>query len=247
VKIWGLSDLHLSFSTDKPMHVFGEHWLGHADKMAAAWDALVGDDDVVLCPGDLSWAMRLEEARADLAWIAARPGRLKVLTRGNHDYWWSAIGKVRGALPAGLVALQNDAVDLGPVVCAGSRLWTCPGALDWDAHDEKVYLREVERLKLSLQAASALAAGRPLIAAIHYPPFDRKQEDTAYSKLLAEAKIEVCVYGHLHGRRAHKTAFEGTRDGVRYHLIACDHLNFTPRVVWETDPVDGLAAALPTS
>jgi len=232
MRIFGLSDLHLSFSTDKPMDVFGEHWRGHADKMAAAWDAMVGADDVVLCPGDLSWAMKLEEAHKDLAWIGARPGRLKVLTRGNHDYWWSAIGKVRQALPAGVVALQNDAYDLGDVVVCGSRLWTCPGALDWDAHDDKIYLREVERLKLSLEAGKKLAAGRPLIAAIHYPPFDRNQNDTAYSRLLAEAGVVVCVYGHLHGRRAHKTAFEGERDGVRYHLIACDRLEFAPTQVW---------------
>ena len=233
MRIFGISDLHLSFSSDKPMDVFGDHWRGHADKMATAWDAMVGADDVVLCPGDLSWAMKLEGAALDLGWIGARPGRLKILTRGNHDYWWSAIGKVRAALPVGVVALQNDAVDLGDVVVCGSRLWTCPGALDWDSHDEKIYVREVERLKLSLEAGHKLAAGRPLIAAIHYPPFDKQQGGTAYSALLEQFGVAVCVYGHLHGRRAHRTAFEGERAGVRYHLIACDHLAFSPVVVWE--------------
>ncbi len=229
------------------MHIFGEHWQGHDQKMATAWDALVGDDDVVLCPGDLSWALKLDEARLDLAWIAARKGRLKILTRGNHDYWWSAIGKVRSALPATLVALQNDAVDLGAVtggaidaVVCGSRLWSCPGALDWDAHDDKIYLREVERLKLSLSAGQKMAAGRPLLAAIHYPPFDKQQQPTAYSRLLEEFGVQLCVYGHLHGRRAHKTAFEGQRNGVRYHLIACDHLQFSPVPLWP-------AAAAPSS
>ena len=239
MRIFGISDLHLSFSTDKPMHVFGAHWQDHAGKMAAAWDAMVTDDDVVLCPGDLSWAMKLEQAGPDLAWIAARPGRLKVLTRGNHDYWWSAIGKVRAALPATLVALQNDAVDLGDVVVAGSRLWSCPGALDWDTHDEKIYLREVERLRLSLEAGQKLAAGRPLWAAIHYPPFDTRQEGTAYSTLLEEYGVVDCVYGHLHGRRAHRTAFEGEKNGVRYHLIACDHLEFSPVQLWPVLPQPG--------
>ncbi len=232
MRVFGISDLHLSFSTDKPMDVFGAHWIGHADKMAAAWDSMVGADDVVLCPGDLSWAMKLEGAAADLAWIGARPGRVKVLTRGNHDYWWSGISKVRSELPAGVVALQNDAVDLGDVVVCGSRLWSCPGALDWDAHDDKIHAREVERLKLSLEAGKAIAKGRPLIAAIHYPPFDKHQGETAYSKLIEDAGVVVCVYGHLHGRRAHKTAFEGMHGGVRYHLIACDHLNFAPIEVW---------------
>jgi predicted phosphohydrolase len=184
------------------------------------------------CPGDLSWAMKLEGAAADLSWIAARPGRLKILTRGNHDYWWSAIGKVRAALPPGLVALQNDAVDVGEVVVCGSRLWSCPGALDWDEHDEKIYLREVERLKLSLTAARRLAGTRPIVAAIHYPPFDRLQQPTAYSALLEEHGVDVCVFGHLHGRRAHRTAFVGDRGGVRYHLIACDAVDFRPIPVW---------------
>lgn len=232
--IFGISDLHLSFSTDKPMHVFGEHWRGHADKMAAAWDRLVGPDDAVLCPGDLSWAMRLDEAAADLRWMAARTGRLKVLTRGNHDYWWSAIGKVRAALPAGMVALQNDAVDLGDVVVAGSRLWSCPGALDFGAADEKIYLREVGRLRSSLEAGRSLAGDRPLVAAIHYPPFaaDRARSGTAYSALLEEFRVALCVYGHLHGRHAHRTAFEGERNGVHYRLIACDRLDFIPVQVW---------------
>jgi predicted phosphohydrolase len=243
VTIWGISDLHLSFSTDKPMHVFGEHWRGHAEKMAGAWDERVAPDDVVLCPGDLSWAMRLDEAAADLAWIAARPGRIKVLTRGNHDYWWSAIGKVRAALPSTLVALQNDAVDLGDVVVAGSRLWACPerhqdvrapGALDFGAEDEKIFLREVGRLRASLEAGKKLAAGRPLLAAIHYPPFaaDKEKSSTPYSDLLEEFGVRLCVYGHLHGRRAHRTAFEGERNGVVYRLIACDHLDFAPVPVW---------------
>jgi predicted phosphohydrolase len=180
VAIFGLSDLHLSFSTDKPMDVFGDHWAGHADKMAAAWDAQVSEDDVVLCPGDLSWAMRLDQAAADLAWIGERPG-LKVLGRGNHDYWWSAIGKVRKALPERCVALQNDAVDVGSAVVAGSRCWAAPGALDYSEADEKIYQREIGRLRLSLEAGKKLAGDRPLIAAIHYPPFTASQKPTALS------------------------------------------------------------------
>ncbi len=229
--IFGLSDLHLSFSTDKPMDVFGDHWAGHADKMAAAWDAQVSEDDVVLCPGDLSWAMRLDQAAADLAWIGERPG-LKVLGRGNHDYWWSAIGKVRKALPERCVALQNDAVDVGSAVVAGSRCWAAPGALDYSEADEKIYQREIGRLRLSLEAGKKLAGDRPLIAAIHYPPFTASQKPTAFSELIEEFEVALCVYGHLHGRRAHRTAVEGSVRGVTYRLIACDHLDFAPVQVW---------------
>ena len=230
--IWGLSDLHLSFSTDKPMDVFGKHWIGHHIKMAEAWDALVGPDDVVLCPGDLSWAMKLDEAGADLAWIGERTGRLKVLGRGNHDFWWSAIGKVRKALPDGCVAVQNDAFDLGDVVVSGSRCWAAPGALDYSAADEKIYRRELGRLRLSLEAGKKLAAGRPLLAAVHYPPFTANGQPTEISEMLEEFDVSLCVYGHLHGRHAHRTAVEGERGGVQYRLIACDHLDFSPVRLW---------------
>jgi predicted phosphohydrolase len=230
--IFGISDLHLSFSTDKPMDVFGPHWRDHAARMAVAWDERVGPDDVVLCPGDLSWAMRLDEAEKDLSWIGARTGRLKVLGRGNHDYWWSAIGKVRAALPPSCVALQNDAVDVGDVVVCGSRLWSAPGGLDWSSADEKIYLREVSRLKLSLEIGKKLAGERPLVVAIHYPPFTARGEATAFSELIEASGVSLCVYGHLHGKHAHRTAVEGDVRGVRYRLIACDKLEFRPVQLW---------------
>jgi len=239
LRIWGISDLHLSFSSDKPMDKFGKHWAGHADKMAEHWDALVDDDDVVLCPGDLSWAMKLDEAALDLEWIGARKGRLKILGRGNHDYWWSAIGKVRKALPESCWALQNDAIDLGDVVVCGSRCWAAPGALDYSEHDRKIYEREITRLRLSLETGRKMADGRKLVAAIHYPPFTAKGASTDYSDLVEEFGVELCVYGHLHGRRAHQTAVVGERNGVTYRLIACDALHFAPQLLFDTKDGDG--------
>lgn len=230
--VYGISDLHLSFTSDKPMDVFGDHWKDHAGKMAEAWDRVVGDDDIVLCPGDLSWALRLEDAKADLDWIGARKGRLKVLGRGNHDYWWSAIGKVRKALPEGCVALQNDAIDLGDVVVAGSRCWAAPGGLDFSEADQKIYERELLRLGMSLKAGRKLAGDRPLIASIHYPPFGADGRATGFSELIEEHGVALCVYGHLHGRHAHRTAVVGEVRGVRYQLIACDFLDFVPKPVW---------------
>lgn len=230
--VYGISDLHLSFTSDKPMDVFGDQWKDHAAKMAEAWDRVVGDDDVVLCPGDLSWAMRLEDAKADLAWIGARKGKLKVLGRGNHDYWWSAIGKVRKALPEGCVALQNDAIDLGDVVVAGSRCWAAPGGLDFSEADQKIYERELLRLRLSLEAGRKLAGARPLIASIHYPPFGADGRATGFSELIEEHGVALCVYGHLHGRHAHRTAVVGEVRGVHYRLIACDYLGFEPTKLW---------------
>ena len=232
MRIWGISDLHLSFSTKKPMDVFGDHWRDHAQKMQESWDTQVAPDDIVLCPGDLSWAMRLEEAAADLAWIGARPG-FKILGRGNHDYWWSSVGKVRAALPKGCVALQNDCVDIGKVVVAGSRCWAAPGALDYTDADQKIYERELLRLKMSLESAKKIAGGRPILAAIHYPPFTAKKGASGFSDLLEEFGVSTCVYGHLHGERSHRTAVQGEVRGVTYHLIACDFLEFKPKLIWD--------------
>ena len=242
MKIWGISDLHLSLSTDKPMDIFGDHWRDHAEKMAKSWDVVVSDDDVVLCPGDLSWAMRLDDAKADLDWIGARPG-LKILVKGNHDLWWSSISKVRSFIPGSCIALQNDCYDIGSFVVAGSRLWTAPGAFDYTDHDEKIYLREIERLRLSLDRAKAMAQGRPILAAVHYPPFTARKENTRFADLLEEYGVEICVYGHLHGERSFRYAFEGHRNGVLYMMISCDYLNFKPRQIWPLvhDDDSGLA------
>lgn len=235
MKIWGISDLHLSFSGDKPMDIFGDHWADHAGQMASSWDKLVGADDIVLCPGDLSWAMKLENAAPDLAWIGERPG-LKVLGRGNHDYWWSSIGKVRAALPASCVALQNDAIDLGSVVIAGSRAWCMPGSWEFEKDavaNQKIYDREVLRLEMSLKDAQAKAQGRPIIAAIHYPPLGSAGAPTQLSELLEKYGVTLCVYGHLHGERSHASSFKGLKNGIEYRLIACDFLKFIPTLLWD--------------
>lgn len=231
MKIWGISDLHLSFSTDKPMDIFGEHWQDHAGQMAYHWDLLVQDEDLVLCPGDLSWAMTLDEAKADLDWIGVRPGT-KILVKGNHDYWWNGIGKVRNFIPKNCIALQNDAHDVGEFVVAGSRCWSAPGSFDYTAQDEVIYKRELERLKMSLDRAMLVGKGKPILAAIHYPPFTMGQENTAFADLLEKYPVKICVYGHLHGQKSFRYAFEGERNGIIYMMLSCDYLQFKPRLVW---------------
>jgi predicted phosphohydrolase len=231
MKIWGLSDLHLSFSSNKPMDIFGPQWQNHAQKMADFWDSLVSHDDIVLCPGDLSWAMKLEEARLDLEWIGKRPG-LKILVKGNHDLWWSSISKLRSFIHPSCVALQNDAYDIGEFVIAGSRCWTAPGSFDYTEHDEKIYQRELERLKMSLDKAVSIAPGKKILAAIHYPPFTMNKENTKFADLLERYPVSICVYGHLHGEKSFRYAFEGERNGITYMLLSCDYLKFKPRLVW---------------
>ena len=136
MRVFAISDLHLSGAVDKPMDIFGEEWENHAERIARNWDLEVGSSDLVLIPGDISWAMTLNEAKPDLSWIADRPG-LKVMVRGNHDYWWSSISRVRAALEPGVYALQNDSIAFGHVVVCGTRGWVLRDNPDFTDHDRR--------------------------------------------------------------------------------------------------------------
>ena len=219
--VYAISDLHLPARV-KPMDVFGEHWKNHFERICADWMARVNPDDVVLLPGDLSWAMRLEEAQEDLDSIAALPGT-KLLLRGNHDYWWNSIGRVRRALKEGTYALQNDSLLLDGRLYAGSRGWTIPAPDASDEDDRRIYERERLRLEMSLKNARGRSADAPITVMMHYPPLT--EELTGFSDILEAYGVEDCVYGHLHGAGLYG-AVRGVRRGVRYHQVSCDGLDF---------------------
>jgi predicted phosphohydrolase len=227
MRIYAIADLHLSHSTEKPMDVFGDAWRNHAEKIERNWRAVVEEGDVVLVPGDISWAMQLDAALPDLAFIGRLPGK-KILIKGNHDYWWSAIGRVRAALPENMRALQNDAFAENGVGICGSRGWLCPGSSNYTADDEKIYLREADRLKLSFRALDVLPGVETKIAMMHFPPFCERERSSRFTELLEENGVQTVVYGHLHGD-ANKNAFEGERNGIVYHCVAADKLNFAPK------------------
>jgi len=221
--LFAIADLHLAFAVDKPMDRFGPQWVGHAGKIAAAWRAGVAPGDTVLVCGDTSWAMRLEEAAPDLAWLADLPGN-KLLLRGNHDYWWSSRSKVERALPPTLALLQNDcAVVDGRAIC-GSRGWNLPVDAS-TPEDRAIFARELLRLRTSLQAAPP---GLRRWAMLHYPPWMPGIESTPVVDLLHEFGVERCVYGHLHAM-APGTYPEGIVDGIRYDCVSCDLVGFAPR------------------
>ena len=159
--VWAISDLHLP-AHQKPMDVFGPHWQNHFERIREDWLERVSGEDVVLLPGDLSWAMHLEEALEDLSRIGALPGR-KILLRGNHDYWWSSIGRVRRALPEGCYAIQNDSLFMDGLLFAGSRGWQIPAEPEGDSDDARIYRRERQRLEMSLASARARSADAPLM------------------------------------------------------------------------------------
>ena len=229
MRLFAIADPHLSSADPKPMDIFGPHWQGHPEAFFGGWREVVRDGDLVLVPGDISWAIRLEGALPDLQDIAALPGQ-KVLLRGNHDYWWPPIGKLRKALPPGMYALQNDALKFGPVVIAGTRGWLSPGSSDFSEEDERIYRRELERLKLSLKAAKKLGGDR-LVVMLHYPPTNGRLEPSGFTDLLREAAPDALVFGHLHGEDGRRVIEKLGHTAV--HFVAADALKFRPKLVLE--------------
>ncbi len=224
--IFALGDLHLSYSQCKPMDIFGPEWENHTEKIKENWNRMVGDEDLVIVPGDISWAMHISEALPDLRWLAALKGT-KLLIRGNHDFWWSSIGKVRAHLPSTVYALQNDHFTWNGWAICGTRGWLCPGEEGFDnEEDQKIYRREVQRLQLSLESARRHSLST-IIAALHFPPFNRRGQPNAFTEILEYYGVKICVYGHIHDR-GRELVFQGERNGVRYRFIAADGVNFSP-------------------
>lgn len=227
MRLFAIGDLHMPGGEDKPMDVFGENWTDHVAQIFTHWRELVSEGDVVLIPGDVSWAMQLDAAVPDLQAIGALPGR-KLLCKGNHDYWWSTLSKVRRVLPEGMEVIQHTAVDIGAAVVTGTRGWSFPTEGEaFSAEDERVLQRELIRLELGLQAAVRTAQGRPIVVMLHYPPLYDQQRDTLYTRLLAKYPVHTVVYGHLHGQAIH-AGFRGIHEGVRYMLVSSDSLRFAP-------------------
>lgn len=225
MRLFAIGDLHLPGGDEKPMDVFGPHWEGHFERICADWRERVTAEDVVLIPGDISWAMQLRDAAPDLAAIDALPGR-KLLIKGNHDYWWSSMNKVRMLLGDSMQALQHNAVDLGEVVVCGTRGWMFPTReTPLNEEDQRIYSRELIRLELALTEATQMAAGRPIVAMTHYPPLYDMERDTAFTALLERYGVRTAVYGHLHGAGI-RVGFNGEHHGIAYHLTSCDSLGF---------------------
>ena len=226
--IYAIGDLHFPGGQDKPMNVFGSLWDDHAAQIAARWKRVVNPDDLVLIPGDISWAMQFEQAKDDLTAIAELPGE-KLLLRGNHDYWWSSIGKIRQWLPPGMHALQNDAFQWHGTAICGTRGWIIPTqASPLDAQDQKIFDRELIRLELSLQQATEFKL--PVIAMLHYPPLLKDALSTAFSDMLEQYGVTLCCFGHLHDSGI-RSAFQGMRNRIDYHLVSCDAIDFTPKLL----------------
>ena len=225
--LYAIGDTHRSLGGNKAMHSFGGKWEGYVDKLRGGFSALTEEDAVVFC-GDLSWGMSLEEALPDFLFLEDLfPGK-KIILKGNHDYWWTTANKMLAFWNAhgikGFSLLHNNCHFYGATALCGTRGWFFEE--EADGHNEKVFKRELLRLEASLKAAGE----GEKICFLHYPPLYQGYTCPEIISLLKSYKVAACYYGHLHGG-SHRLAREGLQDGIEYHLIAGDYLNFCPQKI----------------
>lgn len=227
MSVFAIGDLHLSFTAEKPMDIFGDGWSNHIDRLKEGF-ATVSDDDLVVLAGDSSWGISLEESLEDFKFIDSLPGK-KLLLKGNHDYWWETVSKIKRFFEEHgiktIEILHNNAFLHNNIAICGTRGWFAPENED-DAHAEKIYNREISRLKTSLEAAKKLDA-KEIHCFLHYPPLSQGYECLEITEMLQEYGVLSCSYGHLHGY-GHQIRFEGKHKDVDYKLISADFLKFTP-------------------
>ena len=238
--IYAISDLHLALGCDKPMDIFGGRWANYMEKIKNNWQQVVNQEDYVIIPGDVSWATYIENAYEDFSFIEQLPGK-KIISKGNHDYWWTTASKLNKYMEQNnfktISFLHNNAFLIEDVVICGTRGWKCPGDDDFKKDDDKIYKREVERLKLSLRSAEQLAytkqnkesveVAAEKIVFIHYPPITQKSPETGFLEVLRDFNVKKCFFGHLHGEGI-KGALEGNIFGIEFKLISADYLDFLP-------------------
>ena len=225
MSLYAIGDLHFSTENPKPMNIFGDNWDNHEEKIITNWREVVGDEDTVLVLGDTSWAMNLQEAKADLDIVKALPGK-KIFIKGNHDYWWASLSKVNAMYQdEDMNFIQNGYFTYKDYAICGSRGWLCPNEVKFDENDMKIYKREVLRLEMSIKAA-VNAGHQNLIAITHYPPTNDELEDSEFTKLYEKYGVKKVIYGHLHGKESFDLGLNGIRNGIEYILASSDYLDF---------------------
>lgn len=231
MKIYSIADLHLDARNEKPMDVFGEIWMDHDKKIFDHWQKVVKEEDLVLLPGDISWALALRDAEEDLKKIDGMPGR-KVITKGNHDFWWSSMRKLRALGLQSIFFMHNNSYSCENIEVYGTRGWISQNSEDFKKEDEVIHRRELIRLENSIKSAP-LHRHSLKIAMIHYPPIDGNGGLNDFGEKILEYATDICVYGHLHGLEAHKRIKETTIGGTRFVCVAADYLAFELKEIGE--------------
>ena len=235
MSIYAIGDLHLSLNKEKPMDIFGLKWENHEEKIKENWEKTVSKDDLVLLPGDFSWKMHLKDMYEDFKFLNDLPGK-KLLLKGNHDYWWTTLSKMREFLKENnfenIDFIYNNSYIFENKIIAGTRGW----ALNDTENGIKMNHREEERLKISLKSGLENYGNKEIICLMHYPPIIKEENNmenignskvkiSNYVKIMKEYNVKTCLYGHLHGE-SHKEALEGIVEDINFKLVSSDYLNF---------------------
>ncbi len=229
--IYAMSDLHLSLSIkDKPMDIYGNSWVNYMDKIKHNWNETVTDDDIVIIGGDVSWAMYLDECYDDFNFINELKGK-KIISKGNHDYWWESITKLNKYISMNqfntITFLNNNSYIHDDIAICATRGWPDASYGNFNEENQKIYSRELNRLELSLQSCVEHNP-KKIVAVLHYPPITKDHTvNEEYMSLFRKYNVDICLYGHLHSS-ALRYAFEGKVDDVYFKLVSADFLEFTP-------------------
>ncbi len=230
MSVYTIGDLHLSFHEKKPMSIFGENWKDHEEKIKSNWIEKVMSEDLVILPGDFSWATYLKDAYEDFSYLNQLPGK-KLLLKGNHDYWWTTVTSMRKFLKENnfntIDFIYNSAYKFENYIIAGTRGW---GQKE-EGEDKKLLKRELIRLELSLKKAEELNENneKEILVFMHYPPITtqdiQKNETTPFVQIMKKYNVKKCYYGHLHSTSIQE-AVEGKYEGIEFKLVSADGLNF---------------------
>lgn len=223
--IYAISDFHLSFGTDKPMDIF-KGWSNYTERLKENIESVVKQDDVIVIPGDISWALKLKDTIEDFKFINDLPGK-KIIGKGNHDLWWESLTKMNRLMQENefenISFLYNNCYEVDDIVIAGSRGWFFD-----DTADKKIVLREAGRIENSLQQATQI--GKEIILFLHYPPIQKQAVCNEIMDVIKKFEVKKVYYGHIHSAGA-VNAYEGEYDGIEFKCISCDILNFKPLLI----------------
>ena len=227
MSIYAIADLHLSFSSPKPMDIFGDNWRNHEQKIKDDWIKKVTDKDLVLLPGDFSWAIDLEETYKDFEYLNSLSGK-KIMLKGNHDYWWNSLKKLNEYMEKNdfkdISFLYNNSYEFEENIIVGTRGWVLNSN---EEEDKKILNRELLRLELSItDGIKKYGEDKDIIVCMHYPPTNKNfLEKSEFMKIMQKYNVKKCIYGHLHGE-SHSEAVEGNIGKIELKLVSADYLNF---------------------
>jgi uncharacterized protein len=227
MNVWALSDPHLSFAQSKPMHIYGEHWRNHWEKIERGWRQRVGPRDVVLVPGDISWSRGLHGALVDLEWLDRLPGKLKLIVRGNHDHWWPSSQDGRAKIPRTIKLLEGDAVEVNGTVFCGTGGWLSPEDPYYEPLDATSFAREMKALQRALEQGASLAQDG-IHVLLHFPPFTSRGMPTPFDSLIRRFPVRTVTFGHFHLAEEWRHSRLGDQNGIFYTLASADYIGFEP-------------------